>query len=475
MRYDAVVVGAGPNGLAAAIELARAGCSVVVIEGEATVGGGLRSAALTREGFVHDVCSAIHPLAVASPFFSSLPLGEHGLHWVYPPAALAHPFDDGHAAVATTSVDATAATLGAGGESYAALMRPLIAAWPALRDELLAPLHVPRHPFALARFGFLGLRSAAGLVRSRLDGERARAFFAGLAAHSMLAMEQVGSAAFGLVLGLTAHAIGWPLPRGGAQSLADALAAYLRSLGGEIITDTRVASLADLPPARAVLCDVTPRQLVRLAGSSLPDGYRLALTRYRYGPAAYKVDWAMGDRIPWTAEACVQAATVHLGATWDEIAASERAAAGGAHAERPFVLLAQPSLFDTTRAPSGRHTVWAYCHVPLGSTVDMTDRIERQIESFAPGFRERILARHVLSPADLERHNPNLVDGDINGGTADLGQLFLRPTARTYRTPVKGLYLCSASTPPGGGVHGMCGYFAARAALRDMKAVGSRQ
>ncbi len=468
MTLDVAVVGAGPNGLAAAIEMARAGLSVTVFEAETNVGGGARSAALTLPGFVHDVCSAIHPLAVASPFFRSLPLHEHGLAWIDPPGAVAHPFDDGTAALASRSLSATAATLGAGGDSYAQMMQPLLRLWPLISESLLGPLRWPRHPLALARFGALGVRSAAALMRARLRGTRAPALFAGCAAHSMLPLERAGSGAFGLVLGLTAHAVGWPLPRGGAQRLADALASALRSFGGTIVTGTRVASIDDLPPARAVLCDVTPRQLLALAAHRLPGGYRRALQGYRYGPAAYKVDWALDAPVPWTSPACGQAATVHLGPSAEEIAASERAAAAGRLPDPPFVLVVQPSLFDPTRAPPGKHTLWAYCHVPLGSTADMTERIENQIERFAPGFRARILARHVLSPAGFEHHNSNLVGGDINGGTQDLRQLFLRPTPRLYSTPVDGLYLCSASTPPGGGVHGMCGYFAARTALRRL-------
>ena len=466
--YDAVVIGAGPNGLAAAITLARAGRSVLVREANETVGGGARSAELTLPGFVHDVCSAVHPLAAGSPFFRTLPLAEHGLEWVFPPAPLAHPFDDGTAAVLERSVEATAATLGADAGAYRKLMNPLATDWPLLENALLGPPGLPRHPLALARFGLRALRPARRLAEVWFDGSRARALFAGLAAHSFLPLEKMPSAAFGLVLGITGHALGWPVPRGGAQRIADALASYFRSLGGEIETGARVGSIDELPPARAVLCDVTPRQLVRLAGHRLPAGYRRQLERYAYGPAAYKIDWALDSPVPWKAKECARAGTVHLGGTIEEIARSERAAWRGEHAENPFVLVAQPSLFDPARAPAGKHTLWAYCHVPNGSTFGMAERIEQQVERFAPGFRDRVLARHVMSPADLERHNANLVGGDINGGAQTLRQLFTRPTRRLYSTPLKGLYICSSSTPPGGGVHGMCGHAAARRALRDV-------
>jgi len=465
--YDAIIIGSGPNGLAAAIALARAGRRVLVCEAEQTIGGGARSAELTLPGFTHDVCSAAHPLAAGSPFLRSLPLDQYGLEFIYPPVSLAHPFDDGTAALLERSVAATGETLGVDGMAYRRLMKPLVADWALLAPALLGPPRLPRHPLALARFGLKALRSARGLAASRFAGERARGFFAGLAAHSFLPLERLATAAFGLVLGITGHAVGWPVARGGSQSIANALAAYLRSLGGEIVTGRRIASIDDLPSARAILCDVTPRQLLRLAGHRLPPNYRRRLERYRYGPAAYKVDWALNEPVPWKAEGCSRAGIVHLGGTLAEISAAESAPWKGEQADKPFVLVAQSSLFDPTRAPAGKHTLWAYCHVPNGSTFDMTERIEKQIERFAPGFRDCVLARGVMPPAALERHNANLVGGDINGGAQDLRQLFARPTRRLYSTPARGLYLCSSSTPPGGGVHGMCGYFAARAVLQD--------
>lgn len=466
---DAVVIGAGPNGLAAAITLARAGCTVLVLEAAGTVGGGTRSAELTRPGFIHDICSAIHPLGLGSPFFQGLPLAQYGLDWIQPPAPLAHPLDDGSAVVLERSIAATAGTLGRDGPAYTRLMGPLAADWDRLAADLLGPLPLPpRHPLALARFGLRAIRSAAGLARSWFEEEPARALLAGMAAHSMLPLTRPVSAAFGLVLGLLGHAVGWPLPRGGAQRIADALAAYLRALGGQIETNRPVASLAQLPPCRLVLADVTPRQLLALAGERLPVGYRRQLQRYRYGPGAFKVDYALDGPVPWRAAACGRAGTVHLGGELAQIAAAEQAVWQGRPPERPFVLLAQQSLFDPGRAPAGRHTLWAYCHVPPGYDGDMSGRIEAQIERFAPGFKERILARHTLGPAGLEAYNANYIGGDINGGLQDIRQHFARPALRLnpYSTPVKGLYLCSASTPPGGGVHGMCGYHAARAALR---------
>ena len=471
-RYDAIVIGSGPNGLAAAIALAQAGRSVCVYEAKETIGGGTRSLALTLPGYLHDVCAAVHPLGLGSPFFRTLPLAQYGLEWIHPPIPLAHPLDDGTAIQLDRSIDATALTLGCDAAAYKQLLVPLLERWDLLAHTFLGPLRWQsmRHPLALAPFGLAAIRSASGLAKSRFRGRHARALFAGLSGHSMLPLEQAPSAAFGLLLAIVGHAIGWPIPRGGSQKIADALAAYLRSLGGEIITGVEVTSIDDLPPARAVLCDITPRQLLRLSGHRLPASYRSSLQRYRYGPGSYKIDLALDGPIPWKAEACRQAGTLHLGGTWPEIALSERQVWKGEHPERPYVLVAQPSLFDETRAPLGKQTVWAYCHVPNGSTVDMTARIEAQIERFAPGFRDRILARHTFNAAELEHYNANYIGGDINGGVQDFWQLFTRPTLRLppYTTPAKNIYLCSSSTPPGGGVHGMCGYFAAQAVLRAM-------
>jgi phytoene dehydrogenase-like protein len=474
---DALVVGSGPNGLAGAIALAQAGVSVRVLEAAATVGGGCRSAELTLPGFVHDVCSAIHPLAVSSPFLRSLPLEKHGVEWVQPPAALAHPFDDGSAAVLTRSLEETAATLGADGARYMRVMAPLVAGYEELLEDVLAPLRVPRNPALMARFSALGGLPASALARSFFRGEQARGMFAGLAAHSMLPLSRSPSAAYGLVLGLLGHAVGWPLARGGSQRIADALASYLRSLGGEIETGREVGSLAELGGADVVLLDVTPRQLVRIAGERLPSLYRRRLGRFRYGPGVFKLDWALDGPIPWRSAECARAATVHLGASLSETSASERAPWRGEVVARPYVIVVQQTLFDPTRAPEGKHTAWAYCHVPNGSTLDATGRIESQVERFAPGFRELILGRSAISPAGLEAYNANDVGGDINGGAADLRQLFTRPVARRspYTTPLPNVFLCSASTPPGGGVHGMCGFHAALAALARLPWAGPSQ
>jgi phytoene dehydrogenase-like protein len=464
---DAVVVGSGPNGLAAAITLARAGRSVLVVEAAETIGGGVRSAELTLPGFVHDVCSAIHPLARASPCFRELPLTEHGMELVDPPAPLAHPLDAGTAVMLERSVEETAAGLGLDADAYRKLMAPLVDRSGRLEPFLLGRSPILRRPLLAARFALLGLRSAVGLA-NRFEGERARALFAGLAAHAIQDLYRPPTASFGIVFSLFGHTHGWPLVRGGSQHLADALASYLRSLGGEIETGRHVESVDELPESQVTMLDITPRQLLRVAGHRLPARYLRALRRYRYGPGVFKVDWALDGPIPWKAEGCERAATIHVGGTLDEIAASEQAVWRDEAPERPFVLVAQQSLFDETRAPNGKQTLWAYCHVPNGSKVDMTERIEAQIERFAPGFRELVLERSVHGPAEIERDNENYVGGDISGGVQDLRQLYTRPAIRLnpYSTPVDGLYICSSSTPPGAGVHGLCGYYAARSALK---------
>ena len=467
-RYDAVVVGAGPNGLSAAIRLAQRGRSVLVLEANEQVGGAARSAELTLPGFVHDAFSGVYPLGVGSPFFRSLPLQEHGLEWVHPSAPMAHPFDDGTAAVLERSLASTARTLGEEGDEYVHLLEPLVDRWADLASGVLGPLHLPHHPLLLARFGLQAVRSMTGLAES-LGGGRAAALLAGNAAHSGLPLDFAATAAYGLILSIAGHAVGWPIPCGGAQRISDALASLLRSLGGEIRCGVRVRTLDDIPPARAVLLNLTPRQVLAVAGDRLPAGYRRQLQGFRYGAGVYKVDWALAGPIPWRARACGRAGTVHLVGGVEELVRSEHGPWYGRETERPFVLLAQPTVADPSRAPPGQHTAWGYCHVPNGSTVDMTERIEAQVERFAPGFRDLILARHTMGPADLETRDANLVGGDVNGGAAALGQLFFRPALRAnpYTTPIRGLFLCSASTPPGGAVHGMCGYHAAEAAMSE--------
>jgi len=468
-QYDAVIVGSGPNGLAAAITLARRGLRVQVIEGNEQIGGGSRSAELTLPGFTHDVCSAVHPLALTSPFFRSLDLAGHGVEWCLPPVSLAHPLDNVQAVLVHSSVALTAAQFGVDAAAYCRLYQPLVDRYPRLMSYLLSQLRVPAAPFDLVGFGLHALRSASGLARSRFSTVEARALFAGMAAHGMLPLEQLGTASFGLVLALSAHAVGWPVVKGGSQRIVDAMAAILRELGGEIVTGQFVTHLDQLPTSRAALLDVSPRSLVAIGADRLPAAYKARLARYRYGPGVFKVDWALSAPIPWSDPAIARSATVHLGGTLEEIAASEHAVAKGDHSDKPYVLLVQPSLFDPTRAPAGSHTAWAYCHVPNASTRDMRAIIESQVERFAPGFRDTILAAATMNAQEYELYNPNYVGGDINSGAQDLGQLFTRPLARwdPYATPLEGVYLCSSATPPGGGVHGMCGHLAARSALRN--------
>lgn len=467
--FDAVIVGSGPNGLAAGIRLQEAGLSVLILEGSDTVGGGTRSAELTLPGFTHDVCSAIHPLAAGSPFFKTLPLAGHGLEFVYPHYAAAHPFADGHAAVLENSIHNTARTLGDDEQAYLQLMAPLLKDWPKIVDDVLGPLHLPADPMAFARFGMKALPSAAFIAR-RFQTERGRGFWAGMAAHSIQPLSNFATSAIALVLLLTGHVGGWPFPKGGAQKIADALSSYFVSLGGRIEKNIYVSSMSQLPSSRAVLFDVTPRQLLKIAGLRFSSLYKWQLKRFRYGMGVFKIDWALDGPVPFTAEACRRAGTVHLGNSFEEISEGEQLIWKGKHPEKPFVLFAQQSLFDPSRAPSAKQTAWAYCHVPQGSTFDMTERIEKQVERFAPGFRDRILARHVLNAEQMEGYNPNYVGGDINGGVNDIAQIFTRPALRLspYRTSAKGIYICSSSTPPGGGVHGMCGLHAANEALRDV-------
>jgi phytoene dehydrogenase-like protein len=465
---DAVVIGSGPNGLAAAIAVARAGYSVRVYEAQPTLGGGMRSAELTRPGFVHDVASTVHALVSISPFLKTLPLADFGLEFAQPGAPFAHPLDDGSAVVVERSVEATASALdGTDGRAYRKLVEPFVESSERLMESLLGPFSL-RHPVRMAKFGRFAGRSASSLARHTFDSERTRAMFAGVAAHSMVPLEKLATSGYALGLIIAAHAVGWPVARGGSQQASNALAAYLRSLGGEIVTGAPIESLDALPRSRVVLCDVTPRQLLRIAGDRLGGFYRWRLSRFRYGPGVFKMDWALNAPVPWTAPECLRAGTVHVGGSLDEIAESERAVGGGRVSEKPYVLAVQPTRFDPTRAPEGKHTLWAYCHVPNGSTVDMRDRIEAQIERFAPGFRDCIIERSLMTPVDLERSNANLIGGDIAGGAADLAQLYARPmlSLHPYRTSIDGVFLCTSSTPPGVGVHGMCGFHAAQDALR---------
>ncbi|QOV90722.1 phytoene desaturase family protein [Humisphaera borealis] len=468
--YDAIVIGSGPNGLGAAIELARNGKSVIVYEAADTVGGGMRSAELTLPGFVHDHCSTVQALCLASPLFSSLPLSDYGMELVHPEIPVAHPLDDGSAVLLHRSVEQTAEQLGRDGGHYRNIFELMTRHWSKLSPQLLSsPLAFPKHPLLMAGFGMKAMKSARAFVEQNFLTTAAKALFAGCAAHSVLPMEWMGSAAYGLVLMTAAHAGGWPVAKGGSQKLADALAAHLRTLGGTIELGRHIRSLDELPAAKVILCDVAPRNLATIAGSRLPPAYVKKLMHYAHGPGAFKIDYALSQPVPWKCADVGRAGTIHLGGTFDDIADAEQFPWDGRCAPRPYVLAVQASRFDPTRAPEGKQTFWAYAHVPHGSTADVTERIEAQLERFAPGFRDCVLARKVTTAADFAAWNPNLIGGDIAGGASTFWQTFARPvlSRNPYRTPAKGLYLCSASTPPGGGVHGMCGYHAARAALRE--------
>jgi phytoene dehydrogenase-like protein len=467
--FDAIVIGSGPNGLAAAILMQQKGLSVLLIEGKSEIGGGLRTAELTLPGFKHDICSAIHPLAVASPFFKTLPLAHHGLNYIYPEIDVAHPLEHANSAFLCRSIDDTAQHLGADEKAYRKLMASVTKNWPLIDTDVLGPLHFPKHPLALASFGLDALKPVTLLAKG-FKTKQGKALLAGMAAHAMQPLTNLATSAIALVLMAAGHLQGWPVPVGGSNSIANALASYFVSLGGKIETHTYVTSLDQLPSAHALLFDITPKQLLQIAGHKFSSVYKWQLERYRYGMGVYKIDWALDEAIPFTSEVCKKAGTIHLGNTLNEIRDSEQQTWSGKHPDKPFVLLAQQSLFDSTRAPKGKHTAWAYCHVPNGSNYNMTEAIEKQVERYAPGFRDIILAKHTIDTMEIEEYNPNYIGGDINGGVVDLRQLFTRPALRysPYKTSEKGMYICSSSTPPGGGVHGMCGYYAAKRALKDV-------
>jgi phytoene dehydrogenase-like protein len=469
-KYDAIVVGSGPNGFAAAITLQRAGLSVLLVEGKETIGGGIRSASLTLPGFIHDVCSAVHPLGADSPVFKDLHLEQFGLEYLKPVYAVAHPFNDGSAIAIQSSLEATAAQLGKDADRYKKIFSSLVKEWPAVRSAFVGPLHISAPSNTKAKFAYYALSSGIHFAKHQFKTNAAQSFFAGMAAHSMLPLNKLTSSSIAIVLNILAHINGWPLPKGGAQQITNALENSFIKSGGEIQTGNMVTSLHQLPSSKAVLLDVTPAQLLSIAGDEFSSFYKWQLHKYKYGAGVFKIDWALSQAVPFTNDKCRSAATIHIGGGIEEIYNSEAMVSKNKHADKPFVLFVQPGVVDTSRAPEGKHTAWAYCHVPNGSQTDMTDAIEKQVERFAPGFRDCILARNVMNTHDMETYNPNYIGGDINGGAATVSQLFTRPVLRLspYRTVAKGVYVCSSSTPPGGGIHGICGYYAARRALKDL-------
>ncbi len=469
-EYDAVIIGSGPNGLAAAITLTMADLSVLVFEAKETAGGGMRSAELTEPGFTHDICSAVHPLAADSPFLSRLPLDRHGLEWIYPPIPAAHPLESEETAFLKKDLYTTAESLDKDREPYIKIFKPLVEGWKKIAFDILGPAKIPYYLPEAIRFGMKAIQSAGSLSKRYFSQQKARALFAGMAAHSILPLEKKVTSAVALVLMIQGHIHGWPIPKVGSQSIANAMQSYLQSLGGKIQTEVEITDLGEIPSSKTLFFDLTPRQVLDICKDKLPHSYRRSLSKYRYGPGVFKIDWALSNPIPFKSEESREAGTIHVGGTLEEIAESEKQVWNGKTSKNPFIILSQPSIFDSTRAPDGKHTAWAYCHIPHGSDFDMTDIIENQIERFAPGFKDTIIARHAMPPKALERYNPNYIGGDINGGVQDLSQLFFRPVLSfsPYRMPLKGYYICSSSTPPGGGVHGMCGYHAACQALKDV-------
>lgn len=468
-KFDAVIVGSGPNGLSAGILLAQQGLKVKIIEAEESIGGGTRTKELTEPGFLHDVCSAVHPTGIGSPFFRTLPLTDYGLEWIHPKFPVAHPLENGDAIIASQSLEKTLERMGKDGKNYKSLIKSFVEGWDYLSDDLFAPVRVPNNPLSMARFGWFGMLSAKLLSNSMFDTPQVKAYFAGLAAHSIIPLENSFTASFGLVLATAIHSVGWPIAKGGSASITNALAGYFKSLGGEIETGTRISNTSELPSSKTILFDLTPHQIVKIADQELPLGFKNKYLGYKYGPGAFKMDFALSEPVPWVNSDCAGAGTLHLGGSFEEIAFSERETWKGNHPEKPYVLVSQPSLFDDSRAPTGKHTLWAYCHVPNGSDKDCSKEIINQIERYAPGFRDIIISSHSITAPEFETYNANYIGGDINGGAQTFKQLIGRPVFQwdPYKLPVKGMYICSSSTPPGGGVHGMCGYHAAKSVLKN--------